>query len=89
MTGARYATLRYSPKIRTVCPRFQEVKGQLDLVSDTFEQLKPGLSAFPDDPAAAAESLQPLLDTALKTVPASAQVAHAYLSPLKAKYAEQ
>lgn len=43
--------------------------GLLDLDTDTFEQLKPGLSAYPDDPAAAAASLDPLLKTALTVVP--------------------
>ncbi len=48
--------------------------GGLKLISDTFEQLKPGLSAFPDDPEAAAASLKPLIETALKTVPKDQQV---------------
>lgn len=43
--------------------------GDLQLVSDTFEQLKPGLSAFKDAPARAADSLKPLLALAVKTVP--------------------
>lgn len=42
--------------------------GGLKLISDTFEQLKPGLSAYPDDPSEAARSLAPLLATAIKTV---------------------
>ena len=50
------------------------IKGSLDLESDTFEQLKPGLSQWADQPDKAAESLQPLLDTALKTVPKELQV---------------
>ncbi|GFR43374.1 hypothetical protein Agub_g4446 [Astrephomene gubernaculifera] len=53
--------------------RFEQRSGQLNLISDTFEQLKPGLSSYAEDPAKAAASLQPLLDTALKTVPASLQ----------------
>ncbi|KAK9807066.1 hypothetical protein WJX72_012473 [[Myrmecia] bisecta] len=47
--------------------------GRLELESDTFEQLKPGLSSHADDPQAAAESLKPLLDVALKTVPEDLQ----------------
>ncbi|EFJ53213.1 hypothetical protein VOLCADRAFT_78871 [Volvox carteri f. nagariensis] len=53
--------------------KFEQQDGQLKLISDTFEQLKPGLSSYADDPAKAAASLQPLLDTALKTVPAGVQ----------------
>ena len=52
----------------------QVVKGQLELDSDTFEHLEPGLSAYPDDPQAAALSLNSLLETAMKTVPAELQV---------------
>ncbi|XRB01160.1 apyrase [Pycnococcus provasolii] len=47
--------------------------GELDLDTDTFEQLKPGLSAFKDEPTKGAESIQPLLKTALNTVPAADQ----------------
>ncbi|GLC70971.1 hypothetical protein PLESTF_001056400 [Pleodorina starrii] len=53
--------------------KFEQLEGQLKLISDTFEQLKPGLSSYADDPAKAAASLQPLIDTALKTVPAGLQ----------------
>lgn len=48
--------------------------GDLKLISDTFEQLKPGLSSFADDPQAAVKSLGPLMDVALKTVPKGLQV---------------
>lgn len=53
--------------------KFDTGKGALDLISDTFEQLKPGLSSYADNPVKAAESLKPLLDIALKTVPAALQ----------------
>ena len=43
--------------------------GELALVDDTFEQLKPGLSSFAKNPAKGAASLKPLLDVAMKTVP--------------------
>lgn len=41
------------------------------LLDELFEQLKPGLSAHAEDPAGAADSLQPLLDAALGRVPAT------------------
>lgn len=44
-------------------------KQNLVLIDDKFEQLKPGLSAYADDPEAAASSLKPLLDVALSSVP--------------------
>lgn len=53
--------------------RFMQSGGSLDLQSDTFEQLKPGLSSYADAPEEAAKSLIPLLDSALKTVPAELQ----------------
>lgn len=43
--------------------------GELALVDDTFEQLKPGLSSFAKEPQKGAESLKPLLAVAMKTVP--------------------
>ena len=49
--------------------------GSLDFVSDTFQQLKPGLSAHADAPAEGAASLKPLLDAALAAVPAEAHAA--------------
>eukprot|EP00798_Chlamydomonas_sp_ICE-L_P015737 gene15739-21859_t len=72
--GSRYAVVldAGSTGSRVHVFHFEEVpgtKGELKLISDTFEQLKPGLSAFPTDPKAAAGSLKPLLDTAMKTVP--------------------
>lgn len=53
--------------------KFDVVDGKLDLDTDTFEQLKPGLSAFADDPAAGAASLDPLIKVALSTVPKELQ----------------
>ncbi len=54
--------------------RFMQSGGKLDLQSDTFEQLKPGLSSYADAPEEAAKSLIPLLESALKTVPTELQV---------------
>lgn len=54
---------------------FLENQGVLELQNDTLHHLKPGLSSYKDDPEAAAQSLQPLLDLALKTVPKHLQVA--------------
>lgn len=39
------------------------------LIDETFDMLTPGLSSYPSDPEAAAESLDPLLKIALETVP--------------------
>ena len=50
------------------------VKGQLEFVSDTFQQLKPGLSSYDSDADSAAKSLDPLLKTAVQTVPEELQV---------------
>ena len=54
--------------------RFMQSGGKLDLQSDTFEQLKPGLSSYADAPEDAAKSLIPLMESALKTVPTELQV---------------
>ena len=48
------------------------VGGELVLIDDTFEQLKPGLSSFATSPAEGAESLRPLLELAMRTVPEAA-----------------
>lgn len=53
--------------------KFLQKGGQLDLQSDIFEQLKPGLSSYADAPEEAAKSLIPLLETAMKTVPVELQ----------------
>jgi hypothetical protein len=54
--------------------KFKQQGSSLNLISDGFHQLKPGLSAFPDEPQKAAESLKPLLEEAMKEVPAAQQV---------------
>ena len=56
--------------------RFLENQGVLELQNDTLHHLKPGLSSYADDPDAAAQSLQPLMDLALKTVPKHLQVGY-------------
>ena len=43
----------------------------MELQSEVFAQLKPGLSSFALDPKAGAASLQPLMDIAMSTVPAN------------------
>jgi apyrase len=49
--------------------KFTKAGQELKLISDTFMQLKPGLSSYRDEPDKAAASLKPLLDKALATVP--------------------
>lgn len=53
--------------------KFDVVNGKLDLDTDTFEQLKPGLSSFAGSPSEGAASLDPLLKVALSTVPEELQ----------------
>jgi apyrase len=52
-----------------------EPTGDLVLLDDTFEQLKPGLSSFASDPEQGAASLKPLLEVAMRTVPEAARAA--------------
>lgn len=49
--------------------RFRHGSQDLELIDDTFKQLKPGLSSFKDDPAAGGASLAPLLESAKAIVP--------------------
>ena len=44
-------------------------RGDLVLQHELFQQLKPGLSSYKDDPEAGARSLVPLLDAAVHAVP--------------------
>ena len=46
--------------------------GQMKLVREVFEELKPGLSSFATNPEGAATSLIPLMEAAVKSVPAPA-----------------
>lgn len=46
-----------------------EAGGKLHLVKSTFNSLKPGLSSYRDEPQKAADSLRPLIETALGAVP--------------------
>lgn len=59
---------------------------------DKFDQLKPGLSSYADNPPAAAESLAPLLKLAEQTIPKEAWAGGAPLSSctlLKARFPPQ
>ncbi|RKP24285.1 nucleoside phosphatase GDA1/CD39 [Syncephalis pseudoplumigaleata] len=51
--------------------RFNYCAEQPRLESEVFHHIKPGLSSFPDDPVAAAHSLDELMAVALASVPAS------------------
>lgn len=48
---------------------FKSGNGQLELANEVFETTRPGLSHFAEEPFKAAESIAPLLDIALNTVP--------------------
>ena len=74
--GVLRKTFAFCAGSRVHIYRFMQSGGKLDLQSDTFEQLKPGLSSYADAPEEAAKSLTPLLDSAMKTVPAELQVWH-------------
>jgi hypothetical protein len=75
-SGTRYAIVfdAGSTGSRVHVFKFNLVNGALHLESDTFEQLKPGLSSFADEPDKAAASLLPLLEIATNTVPKKLQV---------------
>lgn len=60
-TGSRMHTFRFT----------KASSGKLALIDEDFFPVKPGLSASADDPAAAAESLEPLIARARTIVPAS------------------
>lgn len=49
--------------------KFNYCKATPELESELFEQLQPGLSKYDDDAEAAAESLDQLLDAAMKEIP--------------------
>ncbi|KAL0085901.1 nucleoside phosphatase GDA1/CD39 [Phycomyces blakesleeanus] len=53
--------------------RFNYCKEEPELEDEIFEMLKPGLSEYPDDPVAAANSLKPLMETAVLSVPSELQ----------------
>jgi len=53
--------------------RFRKSGGQLMLVDELFEQLKPGLSSFKSDADGAAQSIVPLLNSAIGKVPEGKQ----------------
>lgn len=54
--------------------KFKGAGKDLQLLSDEFHAIKPGLSSYADDPAAAASSLKNLLQQALDAVPHEQQV---------------
>jgi len=62
-TGSRIHVYRFLPP--------STPGGLPEPVDEVFEQIKPGLSAYANDPHKAAASLQPLIRRALEAVPAS------------------
>mmetsp|Transcript_4097 Transcript_4097/g.9548 ORF Transcript_4097/g.9548 Transcript_4097/m.9548 type:complete len:465 (+) Transcript_4097:52-1446(+) len=73
--GVRYAIVfdAGSTGSRIHVFKFNVLPEGLQLMTDTFVQLKPGLSAYAGQPDKAAASLKPLMDTAMKTVPKELQ----------------
>lgn len=63
-TGSRVHVLQFARDAST---------GKLLLGPTVFDSVKPGLSSYAGDPAAAAASLRPLVETALRAVPAAAR----------------
>lgn len=53
--------------------RFNRCSSTPVLEDEVFLQIKPGLSSFESDPTKASESLQPLMDIALQSVPPELQ----------------
>jgi apyrase len=49
----------------------RNIDGSYEVVDELFESLKPGLSSYKHDPAAAAASLDPLLQAAVDRIPAA------------------
>ncbi|KAL4422474.1 hypothetical protein ABPG75_008671 [Micractinium tetrahymenae] len=73
--GARYAVVIDAGSTGSRVHIFKflaQANGQLQLQCDEFDQLKPGLSSYADNPPAAAESLAPLLTLAEETIPRDA-----------------
>lgn len=59
-----------STATRSHCFRFAQREGHgLEFIGDTFHHVKPGLSAFRNAPQDAAQSLDPLIDSAMHCVP--------------------
>ena len=73
--GERYAIVidAGSTGSRVHIFKFLVKGGALELQFDKFDQLKPGLSSYADDPPKAADSLAPLLKLAEETIPAAQQ----------------
>ncbi|KAI8084100.1 nucleoside phosphatase GDA1/CD39 [Gilbertella persicaria] len=53
--------------------RFKKCNGDPELEDEVFHMLEPGLSSYPNNPQAAAESLKELMDIAVKSVPKEKQ----------------
>jgi len=53
--------------------RFNYCNRSPTLEDEVFKEIKPGLSSYPDDPKAAADSLEPLLQLAMSKIPEELQ----------------